>query len=243
MFPSRFRKAGPTRYVSAQRGPSYRRKAASRPNARTGGFLGVENKFLDSSIALTVMSSTWAGGELDPAGGSLAAIAQGDGESNRDGRKVTLTSIHVRGHLELQMASAASAGQAEVGTVYLVQDMQTNAAQLNAENVISDFTSAVGGYESLPHAFQNLQYSKRFRILRKFTTAMNPVAGAGNGTSNDFSGGKYPFEWNVKVNIPVIHSGTTAAIGSITDNSIHVIGCGSSPNCKVAYVSRVRFVG
>ncbi len=212
-------------------------------NVRTGGFLGIETKFLDASIASTVMSTQWVGGELDPAANSLGAIAQGDGESDRDGRKCTITSIHVRGHIELTLAAGTGAGQPEVATLYLVQDTQTNGAQLNAEDVISNAASAVGGIEVLPHAFQNLQYSKRFRVLKKFTCAPSPVAGAGDGTANDFAGGKYPFEWNVKCNIPVIHTGTTTAITAIADNSIHIIGCASNTTCKAAYVSRVRFVG
>lgn len=235
-------RAGPSASYTTR--SSYKRTPRSTSQATVrAGYLGVETKFLDSSIPSTAMSAQWAGSELDPTANSIAAIAQGDGESDRDGRKCVLTSIHVRGHVELSIASASGAGQPEVATVYLVQDTQTNGAQLNGEDVISNFVSAVGGAEVLPHAFQNLQYSKRFRILRKFTCAPSPVAGAGDGTSNDFAGGKYPFEWNVKCNIPVIHTGTSSAITDIGDNSIHIIGCGSSNACKVAYAARVRFVG
>ena len=76
-----------------------RRATAAPSNVRTGGFEGKENKFLDCNLAATAVTGTWAtynptaGGCVD----SLSVPAQGNGESQRDGRVYYINSIHLRG--------------------------------------------------------------------------------------------------------------------------------------------------
>ena len=62
-------------------------------NVRTGGLLGIEKKFLDTSLDATAIaaSANAAGAEYPPdAGctGCLTAPAQGDTSSNREGNKI-----------------------------------------------------------------------------------------------------------------------------------------------------------
>ena len=86
--------------------PSYSRKRAFGPNVRTGGFLGIELKFLDCAWnSVTINTSTdGSSGELQPSSGCTSAIsvpAQGDGESQRDGRKYTIKSMWLNGIVEM----------------------------------------------------------------------------------------------------------------------------------------------
>ncbi len=61
-------------------------KYSRRPKAPVPAMLGIEKKFLDMEYD-AVITATLAGSEADPATLlGLTSIAQGDGESNRDGR-------------------------------------------------------------------------------------------------------------------------------------------------------------
>lgn len=227
--------------MTQRRAPAKSKNAVARMNARTGGFLGLESKFLDNTFS-GALSATVAGGEMDPnaAGaqttpGCISGIAIGTGESERDGRKAFLTSVHVRGDVSIPAATALTAGS--INRVALVWDTQTNGAQLNAEDV---FLAA----SNVEHSFRNLQFTKRFKVLKDQTFTLNPTLGAGDGTANDTGGYTQPFNWNVNVAIPVIFSGTTNSITSISDNSLHMVGFTSAGGTvNLRYESRVRFTG
>lgn len=234
---------GPPRRGVARRkskGVGYRKPAVL--NARTGGFLGIETKFIDYTFSAGVVA-TLTGAEMDPPGagaqttpGSISAIAQGDGESNRDGRKCTLTSLHIKGDLRIGPAAGATLQSASIVRVAVVWDTQTNAKQLNAEDVFLAATH-------IEHSFRNLQFSKRFKILKDATFVLNTLAGAGDGAANDSADVIKNFKWNFKLNIPVIHKSTTAVVASITDNSLHVIAFSNNTAATLSYESRIRFVG
>lgn len=241
---SGFRRGRPKRALGWRR----KRRMMGRPRApprigggagiRTGGFLGIETKFIDYTLAKTAFSATVAGGELDPTSSvdCISAIAQGDGESNRDGRKCTLISLHIRGNVNISASSGSTAQAPSIMRVIVVWDTQTNGAQLNAEDVMLPAAH-------VEHSFRNLQFSKRFRILKDQTFTVVPVAGAGDGAVNDFSEVERSFKWNFKFKIPVIHNGTSAVVATITDNSIHIIGFANNVSCNLSYQTRVRFVG
>ena len=207
-------------------------------NNRIGGFLGIEKKFIDYEYDAAVVD-TVAGSEADPATAlSLTATAQGDGESNRDGRKVRLVSVHMRGHIQFEAVADGTA--AEYVRILVVHDKQTNGAQFNAEDVLKDPTNA----DLDTDAFRNLQYTQRFTVMKDFWVR------SGNRTyafdSNTPAGAAVPFKVNINLgNMPVTYTGSTAAIGSIADNSIHVMAiCNEgSSNATLKYLSRCRFVG
>ncbi len=180
------------------------------------------------------MDPPGAGAQTTP--GSISAIAQGDSESNRDGRKCTLTSLHIRGSVILDSSQGTTLQDGRQCRVIIVWDTQTNAAQLNAEDVYLTPTE-------ISLAFRNLQFTKRFKILKDATFDLNVMAGAGNGTADDSPDYIKHFKWNFKLKIPVIHKGTTAVVGSVTDNSLHVIAFANATGITLKYESRVRFVG
>lgn len=215
---------------------------------RTAGFLGIEKKFYDTSlVGYTFLTPTdAAGGEANPSATiALNTVTQGDGESQRDGRKMVMTSIFVSGIVYF----APEADQENldyISNVYLalVLDTQTNGAALSSENVFvnpgaSSFTAA--------SPLRNLQYTQRFKILKSKTFAMPIPQATYNGGISDFEvgGTQTPFSWYVPLsNIAVNFSGTTETIANIVDNSIHLVGYRSfGKNSFLSYNTRLRFVG
>ncbi len=215
--------------------------AAIRRNIRTGGFLGLERKFFDVESAADAFATTWAA--MEPATTNLTAVAQGDGESNREGRKFSILSIHLKGFVK-RPASESTTGPFgdETVRVCLVQDKQTNGAQLTATDVMD------GGQTEDYLAFRNLQFTKRFNVLWDRTFTLPVSRGAMNeGSINLFATAdvRVPFTVNKTFNNPiqVTMSGTTADIANVTDNSIHVIGVGSATSVTLDYQCRIRFMG
>ncbi len=212
------------------------------PNPRTGGFIGMELKFLDTFLSNHTVVETVAGSEIDMSSGSqlcLNAIAQGDGESNRDGRKCVLKSVQVRGKLHL--ATQADVANAEIGEtcrILLVWDKQTNGAQLNSEDVLLDGS----GVDLL--SLRNLQYSQRFQVLAEEMVDLQWSNSQTDGTNTASVGGEAKhFEMFRKLNIPVVHTGTTGVVASISDNSLHLIAIAAGADITLSYQARVRFVG
>lgn len=211
-------------------------------NVRTAGFLGIEKKFVDQTLADTTIPATIAGGELDPATNNcLNAVAQGDTESSRDGRKYQMKQIIVKGHIKREQDADQTQAPAAVNCwVALVLDTQTNGTQLNAEDVYT----AVGHYE---HPMRNLQYASRFKVLKYQEFQFDCPTMSWDGTNIETGGQVQNFTWVENMEIPVTCDGTGATVSDITDNSLHIIGAASNAGganlLKLGYESRLRFVG
>lgn len=225
-------------------------------NARTGGFLGIENKFFDTGVVNKTLNgnAAWNGHEMDPAAteSCLNAIAQGDGQSNRDGKQVRLTSVYVTGQVIRAISSGVSAA-AHGGTVFLalVLDTQTNGAQLNSEDVyINPAANAIT--TAIP--LRNLQYTSRFKVLKTLVIPFDapngytesPNAGGAGTGDYDIGGCSRTFQWYCKLDLPVNFTGNTSDIANIMDNSLHIVGTSelaSTSSMLLSYNARVRFVG
>lgn len=225
-----------------------RRRAALR-NARTGGFMGIETKFLDvyaSSIALAAPTDC-SGGEIQPEGGCTNCIscpAQGDGQSNRDGRAITMRSIFVSGRVDPTVLSD-QADCTYVPTVFvaLVQDTQTNGATIVSEQVFTNPNdiAATNGYP-----LRNLEYSSRYRVLDHATVSLAPAYSMTDGANTGSlmaTGKTFTLSWNRP--IPMKMASTTADVANVIDNSLHIIAFATSTGFspKISYTSRMRFVG
>ncbi len=218
---------------------------APRADVRTGGFMGLEKKFVDYNVASDAFTTVWAGGEMeDGTALSLSAVAQGDGESQRDGRVYHIHSVHINGFLERAAQESVAAPVGDVlARLALVWDTQTNGAQLNAEDVFL----TIGAGEDV-NSWRNLQFSKRFIVLKdKKIRIPVGMANLNEGAVNLFANTalKIPFKINktFKTPIKVRCSGTTAVVAAITDNSLHLIGTATNSNGALTYQSRVRFTG
>ncbi len=209
-----------------------------RLNQRTGGFIGIERKFFDTQVSQDAFSATWD--VMEPATTNLTAMIQGDGESERIGRKYIIRSIHIRGFVSFPQAeSALNPLDTSLARICLVLDPQTNGAQLTATDVMD------GGQTDDINAFRNLQFTGRFKVLKDKLIRMERT-GLSQGAANQFAAGIriFPFKWNVQfTGLPVNTSGTTANIANVTTNSLHIIGVATSTSATLSYQCRVRFTG
>ncbi len=224
--------------------PPFRQGFASR-NVRIGGFLDIENKFLDSELTAEAFTASWAAKNPSGTGctDSISVPAQGNTESSRDGRTYWINSVHVRGHVDVPLAEAQAApqGGTHVARICLVMDTQTNAAEMTATDVMD----AGGTDDTL--AFRNLQNSKRFRVLKdkKFVFQFNQ---GNEGAVNSFyqCAVRKDFEWNHTFKNPIkvtCDAGTTANVSEVTDYNLGLIGVANSTSLTLEYQARVRFSG
>ncbi len=215
-------------------------------NQRTGGFLGIELKFYDtagSSIAFVAPSDS-AGGEMNQSATiGPTTITQGDGEQQRDGRKATIKSVFLNGMIEVPIQVNQTATETTpVYYICLVQDMQTNGALLNSEDVFTN-PGAIAKLSSSP--LRNLQFSSRFRVLSRTRIESRQPTVVYDGTNIEQGGFQIPFTLSWKGNMNVTYKGTTETIANTVDNSISVIGFSSNVSAAptLSYNCRCRFVG
>jgi len=222
-------------------------------NAATAGFLGIEKKFLDMAKGNTTVSSNAAltGGELDPAGvgctGCLSCPAQGDTEQSRDGKKIVIDGLILKGYvLNPAAVDGGPAADTQVSTkVFLavVLDTQTNGAQLNSEDVFKSLGNDLL-FNSCPT--KNLLFGNRFRILKSQVFDLTPIGMVQTGTTYVYNAVRRDFDWYIpfKGGLPVnLNSGTDANVANVIDNSLHVVGFSTSTLPTMGYNARIRFQG
>jgi len=244
------------RYRTKYKG-AYRKSVAAEVkrvlNGRTGGFVGLEKKFYDTAKNFAIVSPSDAtGGEQDPGAGVLClnAPAQGDGESQRDGRQIAMQSINIKGVVQIASQTDQTAGDVVPDIfIALVVDTQTNGSQMNSEDCFEN----PGGVSALAaQPFRNLEYSQRFRVLKTVRIASAVLAGAiqpvYDGTNIEQQGAQVPFSMYVNLKgmkVNYISGQTTSVIGAIADNSLHVVAYASNTSMvpTLTYAARLRFVG
>lgn len=237
-------------------GPGYTRRFRAAPNRRgqgynfnqrTGGFRGIELKFYDTFLLDSTLTSPTdsSGGEHDPSATILFnTVTQGDGENQRDGRKLTMKALTIRGHINVALAINQTAMHVQpTFMIALVLDTQTNGATIVSENV---FANIGANGATAPYAFRNLQFAKRFKILKIKRFSGRQQETSYDGTNMEMGGYTVPFDMYVNLkNMQVLYSGTTETVANITDNSLHLIAFTSetSSQASISYIARLRFVG
>jgi len=241
--------SGKRRYAKATRNPISVRPGMRFIPRTAGALAQTEMKYFDSSIASTAVaaSTDWTGTELDPTTlNTLFAPVQGNDIVNRIGREVMISKIKIRGFA--RCTSQATQAQFDAPTLVrllLVQDKQTNAAQMQGEDVMA----ATGGTaDRVSIAFQNTSNFGRFRVWKDKIFVFTPPAGVNDAavTTVSQAGLIKPFKFALKfrgglrVRYNVTNGGTVA---DCVDNSFHVIATctsnGMAPN--ICYDCRVVF--
>jgi len=222
---------------------SQRRKRKSwyrRRNVQTAGSLGIELKKFDTYVTAQNCVNTAAGAEFDPApAGCLFSPEEGNQFNQREGRKVMMKSIEIRGTVD----HAVKQDQADIpNTVYirvsLVLDKQTNGFSMGSEDYYQD----TAGLDFL--SLRNPTKSSRFVTLwdRTFTLTVSAAGTDGNNTNSAGYGGK-SFHIFKRFNIPVEFYANNGTIADITNNSLHMLAIANSTTANMSYQSRVTFVG
>lgn len=216
------------------------------PLSRTGGFTGIERKFYDTALSGAAISAPAdaAGGEQDPSATILLnTITQGDGESQRDGRKCTVYTTYVKGII----TCAAQINQTVPDNackiyIALVLDTQTNGATIASENV---FKNASANAINASNPMRNMQFTQRFRVLDTAEVTLQNANISWDGTNMEQSGLIETFKLSSNLQFNTLYSGTTESVANITDNSLHVIAYTNNTELSplISYNARVRFVG
>jgi len=200
-----------------------------------------ERKYFDATranLAFPDWSATAAGGELDPAANSLFNPVQGDDFNNRQGRKVTLLALKIRGTINVVLDNNQLAAVTTPSIrLLLVQDTQTNAAQLNSEDVV--LTNANG--------FQNPAFFGRFRVLKDKFFLLPQAETTGINDNRNQNGYQKAFKMSIKFKKPVvIHYNSTngGTVADVIDNSFHIIGGTTDVTMApgIAYTVRGTFI-
>lgn len=218
-------------------------------NAVSMGFLGIEKKFLDVAKADTAVAVAAAltGGEYDPSTGCtgcLSCPAQGDTEQSRDGKRIVIDSLILKGYVQNAGTISSGVDLACVKVfVAVVLDTQSNGAQLNSEDVFK----SLGAADILNcDPTKNLLFGSRFRILKSQVFDVTSIGSftaaavyASNGVRREFDW-YIPFKGGLQVNL---NAGTTADVANVIDNSIHVVAFSTLVGATIGYNGRIRFQG
>lgn len=213
-------------------------------NMQTSGFVGTELKFLDQNIeAQAISTDITSGAILDPATvNCIGCPAQGDGQSNRDGRRYTVKRITIKGVISMAETEVLTDPEGDIYVrIALVQDTQTNAAQAAATSIYAD----PGGSVLDVIAFRNLANSKRFKVLKEHLVIVKRGQATMFQAANSFAAAitLNRFTIDVKLNVPVQCTSTTGNVTNVADNSFHLVALAFGSPGLLTYVARTRFVG
>jgi len=229
--------------------------ARRRRNAVTGGFVGTELKYFDTLKAVTNLTgptdTTTFLFNPGTGGDCLNCPAQGSTALQRDGKKIRMKSLYIKGVVVRNFVEALAAPFPPVSVyVAAVLDRQTNAAAASS-NVI--WKQAPGGASAAFNCMlsRDLENGERFKILRDQVFDMNlPSLGYAQADAHSTNGLMRHFTWFIPLNgLPAYFNiGTTAAIANMVRNSISFYAVqnyvpATGAQAEVAYISRLRFIG
>lgn len=214
-------------------------------NISTRGFLGMEKKYYDTALAdATVLGPTDAtNGVYDPSATSMISTpAQGDGPQNRDGKRCIIKSIQITGNIREPINPSTVDGVLPSAyMISLVQDTQTNAAQIASENV---FTNVSADLDLAASPTRNLLFASRFKVLKTWHGVLKPSSSFGLSGAFKSHGDIRLFRCFLKVDMPInFNAGTTSSIANVIDNSLHIVAYTTTSRPQMSYNARIRFVG
>ncbi len=215
---------------------------------RTRGWAGNigEMKYFDSGLSsISVTASTdWTGTEHDPAGiGTLFVPQQGSGIDQRIGQGCDIHKIKLRGHISsVPQTGEITGDSASIVRIILYQDMQTNAAQSQGEQLMQSAGTAARNV----HSYQNVDNFGRFRVLKDRKFVLDPNDITWNGTNLTQQGTTRNWRMNCNFRTPLrvrfnaVNGGTVA---DIVDNSFHIIAITSNTGLDpgITYQCRVSY--
>lgn len=180
-----------------------------------------------------------------PSSDSLVLVPQGSGANQRDGRKIQLANIRIRG--TLRASDVANNLGPEIIRIILVQDTQCNGTVPTADLLLDNFiipTAANANGPTRVTSFMELANQQRFRILKDKIVTL---------TSQDptLEAFKY-WKMNVKFNkaVAINFNGATPDITNVRDNNFFLLfikdGHGSvtganDATIEVDFLSRIRY--
>lgn len=163
---------------------------------------------------------------------------------NRIGRKVTVTSVFVRGFMNLEAAATPTTGivsEAQMGRMIIFVDKQPNGATPATTDLLTNATA---------QSQLNLNNRDRFFILCDKQWVFDPMIYNTTATQAVATVGRtiVPIKKYKKVSVETIYNaGTAGTIADITTNAIHLffigtVAAGSDTDLNAFFSTRVRFI-
>jgi len=242
VFVPTLKEAHARRKVISKNRKGYSSVARTRGAAVTG-----EMKYFDTVLTAGALpaSTNWTGTEFDPATIlTLFAPTVGAGVNQRIGKSAKVLSIKIKGYINIASQADQTATDAAVMVrVLLYQDLQTNAAQAQGEQVMDG--SAASAFQMI-NSFQNIDNFGRFRVLKDKRIILDNYAVTYDGTNIEQSGMIRQFKFTHKFKKPVVvrfNATNGGTIADIVDNSWHVIATSNTggPAPTISYSCRVNF--
>lgn len=229
-----------------QNRPGYRTVARTRGWAAAG-----EMKYMTTELIAKnfIASNNWTSTNMDPATFNVLFVpVKGTGIDQREAREVTVYKIKVRGII----FAGSQSGQVvcdngSLMRVALVQDTQTNAAQLTGNQVFE--APATGDSRAAVCSYQSLDNLGRFKVLKDQVFKLETPAVVSPVAASFEQGGitRY-FKWNVNFKGGLrVHFNQTdgGTIADIVDHSFHIVGTTTSTTLgpQLTYRCRVSYKG
>lgn len=246
-------------YLAKRNAPQNRQGYSSVARPRGAAVTG-EMKYFDceaTQVAIPAVTTTWvAATMIDPE----TTINLGDAAvanplnlcspkvsaalNGRIGRSILVRKIKVRGHIAVAVQAAQTACDFPVYCrLMLVQDQQTNAAQMTGAALLNDASAA----DATINSFQNPNNFGRFRVLKDKTIVLQDPSGfndaAGTGAVNGLI---RPFKMTVNFREPVkvqFNATNGGTVADIVDNSFHIVAGVQTASMTplLSYYSRVSY--
>lgn len=220
-----YKKRGAKQYTGkyqAQRAAARRRRAQSKFRQQSAPY--VEKKGMDTVIDYDVIPATTNDNTFTTV---LNLVPPGTGSWNRIGKRINPASVRIRGFLNYQENSDATAGSF-VGTMVrlvVVYDKQPSGNAIPAFDDIFGYTEQDGTESSIPFSGVKFDNTDRFRVLKDDFIDINPTAMVHGGTTNRNNVIMYYDEFIKLPNTPTVYSGQSATqtIADISTGAIYFI--------------------
>ncbi len=187
----------------------------------------VELKFVDSAIdATTILQSGVVFNQV-------FIIPEGDGQSDRHGRKIQLKSVAWRGTVTMP-AKTDITKASDTLRLLIVKDKSANGALPLVTDVLQS-----GVYES----FLNLENKSRFVILSDRYFPINSQGGVGDGVTNITIPTEKFFNTFKKFDVPIEYNdtATSGVVSTINTNNIVIIAISRLANAGLESCIRFRY--
>jgi hypothetical protein len=225
--------------------------AATAANYRTGGFIGKELKYYDTSTeAVTIpAAASLAVGMVDPATNALNTVPSGPGPEQRIGRNISMKKLTIRGKIIVPEANSGNADPGCNVMVAVVLDTQCNGASPTGDDIFLNHNNIDGNQTN---CMRNLEYTTRFKVLKQMRIIADQQWVTGTQPDHANSGRHIPFQCDINLGSLRCQytkptTGGDEQIAAITDNALHVFAItdDSAGNTKpqIQYMSRLRYTG
>jgi len=216
---------------------------------------GIETKYFDTAVTATALvappaTAAWSGLDtMNPT--TILALnvpQQGTGNTNREGRYITMESLQVNGIIAMAaQGDQTAADVAPTIKIWIVLDKQTNGGDAGtgiiSENVFTNpGATAISGTAPL----RNMLYSKRYKVLKEICIDAPQLNMVFDGTNVEQSGTQIPFSAFIPLKgRKTEFLGNAGTVADITTNGLFMVACTSSTQYapQITYNARLRFRG